>query len=58
MHRYLHLCLNIEKSKFYEIKKSITYKLQGKGLGLLSYSASTEKSIEENEYDIYKQKEC
>ena len=37
-----------KKSKLYEIKIS-TYYLRGKGLGLLSYSASTETSIEESE---------
>ena len=58
MCRHLHLCLNIKKSKFYEMKISITCLLQGKGFCLVSYSASTETSVEGNEYDIYKQKEC
>ena len=32
--------------------------VQGKGLSLLCYRASTGTSVDENEYDIYKQKEC
>ena len=33
----------------------MTYKLQGKGLGLFSYRVSTLTSVEENGYNIYKQ---